>query len=133
MKKILSIFAALAVASALSATRAVTTTAVRSWIACRPSASWQDNVCPPHTNIAPYNNLQSTDKQLIFNPELMHQADNDWYSRFMAFFKAHTNSTGTDLLMAGNQQPAASKVLRDGQLYIIHNNVKFNANGTMVK
>lgn len=93
----------------------------------------QDNVCPPHTNIAPYNNLQSTDKQLIFNPELMHQADNDWYSRFMAFFKAHTNSTGTDLLMAGNQQPAASKVLRDGQLYIIHNNVKFNANGTMVK
>lgn len=93
----------------------------------------QDNVCPPHTNIAPYNNLQSTDKQLIFNPELMHQADNDWYSRFMAFFKAHTNSTDTDLLMAGNQQPAASKVLRDGQLYIIHNNVKFNANGTMVK
>lgn len=93
----------------------------------------QDNVCPPHTNIAPYNNLQSTDKQLIFNPELMHQADNDWYSRFMAFFKAHTYSTGTDLLMAGNQQPAASKVLRDGQLYIIHNNVKFNANGTMVK
>lgn len=93
----------------------------------------QDNVCPPHTNIAPYNNLQGTDKQLIFNPELMHQADNDWYSRFMAFFKAHTNSTGTDLLMAGNQQPAASKVLRDGQLYIIHNNVKFNANGTMVK
>lgn len=93
----------------------------------------QDNVCPPHTNIAPYNNLQSTDKQLIFNPELMHQADSDWYSRFMAFFKAHTNSIGTDLLMAGNQQPAASKVLRDGQLYIIHNNVKFNANGTMVK
>ena len=27
----------------------------------------QDDVCPPHTNIAPYNNLLSADKQLIIN------------------------------------------------------------------
>ena len=46
----------------------------------------QDNVCPPHTNLAPYNNLLSTDTQLIFNPEKAHQVANTWYNDYMDFF-----------------------------------------------
>ena len=54
----------------------------------------QDNVCPPHTNIAPYNNLQSTDKQVLFNPENGHQVAGNWYSTYMDFFKARQQATG---------------------------------------
>lgn len=60
----------------------------------------QDNVCPPHTNIAPYNNLQSTDKEVLFNPENGHQVAGNWYSNYMEFFKARqqTTSIGSALL-----------------------------------
>ena len=54
----------------------------------------QDNVCPPHTNIAPYNNLQSTDKQVLFNPENGHQVAGNWYATYMDFFKARQQTTG---------------------------------------
>ena len=48
----------------------------------------QDNVCPPHTNIAPYNNLPSSvTKQIVYNPELMHATNSDWYTTYMNFFK----------------------------------------------
>lgn len=47
----------------------------------------QDNVCPPHTNIAPYNNLpEGTQKQISFNPENGHQVADSWYNDYMAFF-----------------------------------------------
>lgn len=48
-----------------------------------------DDVCPPHTNVAPFNNLASTEKHLIVNPELGHKAAADWYSVFMRFFADH--------------------------------------------
>ena len=48
-----------------------------------------DDVCPPHTNVAPFNNLASTEKQLIVNPELGHKAAEDWYTVFMRFFATH--------------------------------------------
>ena len=64
------------------------------------SISLQDNVCPPHTNLAPYNNLLTpvADKQLVINPELQHQvnysgADN-WYTVYMNFFKKYESTTG---------------------------------------
>ena len=48
----------------------------------------QDNVCPPHTNIAPYNNLPSSvTKQIVYNPELQHATNSDWYTTYMNFFK----------------------------------------------
>ena len=48
----------------------------------------QDNVCPPHTNIAPYNNLPSSvTKQIVYNPELLHQVADNWYTTYMNFFK----------------------------------------------
>ena len=49
----------------------------------------QDNVCPPHTNIAPYNNLpEGTVKEISFNPENAHQVANDWYTVYMNYFKS---------------------------------------------
>ena len=94
----------------------------------------QDNVCPPHTNIAPYNNLLSTDKELIFNPENAHQAGATWYNDYMAFFAARQQQGGTtDFEAVSNQSSVVSKVLENGQLFIIRNNVKYNANGNVVK
>ena len=48
----------------------------------------QDNVCPPHTNIAPYNNVTTAaaDKQIIFNAELQHATNSEWNSVITAFF-----------------------------------------------
>ena len=91
----------------------------------------QDNVCPPHTNIAPYNNLLSTDKELLFNPENGHQVADSWYTDYMAFFAARKhNETG---IANTNTDAIAFKFIQDGQLFIIRNNVKYNANGNVVK
>lgn len=90
----------------------------------------QDNVCPPHTNIAPYNNLAVTDKQLIINPELMHQVASTWYSEMMAFFAAHINNTPTAINpVTGNPSPVTSKTFRNGQLIIVRDNKIYNALG----
>ena len=89
----------------------------------------QDNVCPPHTNIAPYNNLQSTDKELIFNPELMHQAGATWYSDMMAFFAARIDNTTTGIANMENQPSLADKTISNGQLIIVRNNKMYNALG----
>ena len=62
----------------------------------------QDNVCPPHTNIAPYNNLQGTDKQVLFNPEFGHQVASSWYSNYMEFFKARQQTTGIGATLNDN-------------------------------
>ena len=96
----------------------------------------QDNVCPPHTNIAPYNNLLTTDKELIFNPENAHQAGATWYNDFMAFFAARKQQGGTTEVnpITDNRSPlTVTKMLENGQLFIIRNNVKYNANGNVVK
>lgn len=55
-------------------------------IAC---SGLQDGTCPPHTNIAPYNNLQSTDKEFYFYPEMQHEIPSDWSSKYTKFFNAH--------------------------------------------
>ena len=89
----------------------------------------QDNVCPPHTNIAPYNNLQSTDKELIFNPELMHQVSGSWYSDMMAFFAARIDNTTTGIANMENQPSLADKTISNGQLIIVRNNKMYNALG----
>ena len=52
------------------------------------SVCLQDGTCPPHTNIAPYNNLLSTDKEVYFYPELQHEIPSNWPSKYSAFFKA---------------------------------------------
>ena len=49
----------------------------------------QDNICPPHTNIAPYNNVTTTSdkKQIVYNAELQHATNSDWNTTYMAFFE----------------------------------------------
>ena len=54
------------------------------------SVCLQDGTFPPHTNIAPYNNLQVSDKQVWFYPELQHEIPADWPSKTSNFFKEHT-------------------------------------------
>jgi len=51
----------------------------------------QDNVCPPHTNMAPYNNLPTdVEKQISYNPLLMHTTPNSWWNTYFEFFKNYT-------------------------------------------
>lgn len=50
----------------------------------------QDGTCPPHTNIAPFNNLNSTDKEMHFYPEMTHSYPPSWTSTIMKYFKART-------------------------------------------
>jgi len=48
----------------------------------------QDGTCPPHTNIAPFNNLLSTDKEMHFYPEMQHAYPPSWNYDISQFFKA---------------------------------------------
>ena len=49
----------------------------------------QDGTCPPHTNIAPYNNLltPADNKEYHFYPEMKHSYPGNWNSMIMKFFK----------------------------------------------
>lgn len=51
--------------------------------------SLQDDVCPPHTNWAPYNNAQSTEKRNMVNPELGHATGSSWWMAYNSFFRNH--------------------------------------------
>lgn len=53
-------------------------------IAC---SGLQDGTCPPHTNLAPYNNLQTEDKEIYYYPEMGHEIPADWNKKIMNFFK----------------------------------------------
>lgn len=54
------------------------------------SSGLQDGTCPPHTNIAPFNNLRTpeADKEYIFAPEMQHDFPAGWVSKWNNFFKA---------------------------------------------
>lgn len=51
----------------------------------------QDGTCPPHTNIAPFNNLLTpeSDKEYYFYPKMQHEIPSDWPAKTAAFFKEH--------------------------------------------
>ena len=78
------------------------------------SIGLQDNVCPPHTNLAPYNNVLTpeTDKQMVINPELQHQVQwggsNDWNLTIMNFFKKYQTPTGIQGLTPALSQGAGA-------------------------
>lgn len=59
------------------------------------SIGLQDNVCPPHTNLAPYNNVQTAaaDKKVIFNAELQHATNGQWTTTYQNFFKQYLTTT----------------------------------------
>ena len=46
----------------------------------------KDQTCPPHTNIAPYNNLKSTVKEIHYYPKLGHAIPPTWPKAYADFF-----------------------------------------------
>lgn len=54
-------------------------------IAC---SNLKDGTCPPHTNTAPYNNLNTQDKEMHYYPDLEHVEPADWAKKYNNFFKA---------------------------------------------
>ena len=69
------------------------------------SIGLQDDVCPPHTNIAPYNNCTTSaaDKQVVYNAELKHQVNDEWYDTYMDFFESYqTKEEDVDVLWTGS-------------------------------
>ncbi len=77
------------------------------------SIGLQDNVCPPHTNIAPYNNAQTAaeDKSIVYNPELEHQTNNAWNNTFMTFFKKYMKeTTGISSTLNKNEEIKNNKI-----------------------
>ena len=53
------------------------------------SSGLQDGTCPPHTNIAPFNNLKTAaaDKEYVFVAKMGHDYPPGWSNRILAFFK----------------------------------------------
>lgn len=47
----------------------------------------QDGTCPPHTNLAPFNNLKNEDKVMYYYPEMKHEIPSDWSGKYMSFFR----------------------------------------------
>ena len=101
------------------------------------SIGLQDNVCPPHTNIAPYNNAQTAaaDKDIVFNPELQHQTNTNWNETYMTFFKKYMKDTtgirsvGCDSVTTDNsffdlqgrrlEHPAQGLYIKNGRKYVV--------------
>ena len=54
------------------------------------SSGLQDNVCPPRTNIVPFNNVAvaEADKEYIFGPEMGHDYPKNWNSKMWELFKS---------------------------------------------
>ena len=50
----------------------------------------QDGTCPPHTNLAPFNNLKNEDKVMYYYPEMKHEIPSDWSGKYSTFFKERT-------------------------------------------
>ncbi|MBR1807855.1 MAG: acetylxylan esterase [Paludibacteraceae bacterium] len=53
------------------------------------SSGLQDNVCPPRTNIVPFNNLQTpqSKKEYIFGPEMGHDYPAGWSAKMWKLFR----------------------------------------------
>ena len=51
------------------------------------SSGLQDGTCPPHTNFAAFNNVNSKDKEMVIDPEMGHSFPAGWSSKQANFFK----------------------------------------------
>lgn len=100
------------------------------------SVGLQDDVCPVHTNLAPFNNVatDADNKQIIYNPELKHQTPSDWFTRYMNFFEQYRSTTpdeptGIDVLTEQTETNTSEIYTLDGRrvnhaskgVYIINN------------
>lgn len=84
----------------------------------------QDNVCPPHTHFAPYNNLTNASyKEYHILPLKAHETPDNWYTMYMDFFAQNTLSVNEPVLENQKQINYAAK---NNVLYL--NNLKENSN-----
>lgn len=51
------------------------------------SSGLQDGTCPPHTNFAAFNNLNTEDKKMIIEPEMGHSYPASWSTEQTKFFR----------------------------------------------
>lgn len=78
----------------------------------------QDPVCPPHTNLAPYNNLPAgVEKELHIQALLQHEVSNDWWNTFHAFFERFLHSTTSNATIT-KDNATVSKTLKGGMVVI---------------
>ena len=61
--------------------------ATRISCAVHASSGLRDGTCPPHTNFAPYNNLQTDDKMMIVEPDMAHSYPPGWEVSWRKFFE----------------------------------------------
>lgn len=61
--------------------------ATRISCAVHASSGLKDGTCPPHTNFAPFNNLNTEDKVMIVDPTMGHSYPSGWESKWKTFFK----------------------------------------------
>ena len=61
--------------------------ATRISCAVHASSGLKDGTCPPHTNFAPFNNLNTEDKVMIVDPTMGHSYPSGWESKWKAFIK----------------------------------------------
>ena len=61
--------------------------ATRISCAVHASSGLKDTTCPPHTNFAPFNNLNTTDKVMIVDPEMGHSYPPKWETNWKKFFE----------------------------------------------
>lgn len=61
--------------------------ATRISAAVMASSGLNDTTCPPHTNFAPFNNLNTEDKVMIVGPTMTHDYPKTWNTDWQKFFK----------------------------------------------
>ena len=61
--------------------------ATRISAAVHASSGLKDTTCPPHTNFAPFNNLNTQDKVMIVEPEMGHSYPSGWEASWKKFFQ----------------------------------------------
>ena len=62
--------------------------ATRISCAVHASSGLKDGTCPPHTNFAPFNNLNTEDKVMIVDPTMGHSYPSGWEASWKKFFAA---------------------------------------------
>jgi len=92
----------------------------------------QDGTCPPHTNLAPYNNLDpQLDREMRYNAKLQHAVASNWWTVYRAFFDRHAASeTALDQTEAA---PAAVKRFVDGRVVILLGGQAYDALGRVIE
>ena len=76
--------------------------------------SLQDDVCPPHTNMAAYNNVHSNEKKVLANAELGHSTASNWYTVYNSFFRTHIKKEDGIFAARTNAKP-----LTDNTIYTL--------------